>query len=195
LSQTPHDVVAVGGAGRVAVFRHAPHALDRRIAGHQALDLGHVRTVVIDGNGEHLDAVVLANRKVAVVTGAGADELYFAAAPRFLATRHPVQQRAHHGVVHHRQARGTADHDLCRRSTQHVGEDRLHFGQAVEAAVVAPVAAVAAFVVSFAERDRQFGGQVELLGRRLAASHVQLQALGFERVVTLLELLREGCTF
>ena len=119
----------------------------------------------------------------------------FSRSPRAAATRYPVQQRADHRVVHHGQAGGAADDDLRGRRAQHFGEDGLHLRQPVEAAVVASITAVAALVVGLGQHHRQLGGEVELLGRGLASRHVQLEALRLERVVTLLEFLREGCTF
>jgi hypothetical protein len=88
-----------------------------------------------------------------------------------------VQKASHDRVVHHGQAGHAADDQVRGRGFEQLGEDRLHLGQAVQAAVVARVGAVGSLVVTGSEHGRELIGQVELLVRRLAARHVELQRL------------------
>jgi hypothetical protein len=67
-SDSADGFLRVDLAGRIAVFRHAPHAADRRIAG-KPLDDVHVRAARGQGNGDHSYAVCLADGKVPIVAG------------------------------------------------------------------------------------------------------------------------------
>ena len=82
----------IGLGRRVGILRHAPHALDRRVGG-EALDLVHVGAVPGQRHRDHLDAVGLADREMAVVSRHGAEERGAGLAPRPGAARHALQQR------------------------------------------------------------------------------------------------------
>src|SRR5699024_3338345 len=72
--QTAGDLPAARGPGRVGVGRDDPHALDRRVGGGESGDLLRVGAVVVHRHGDHLDAEILEEGEVAVVTGDRADE-------------------------------------------------------------------------------------------------------------------------
>ena len=72
--ETAHDLVRVRIAAGVGVLRDAPDALYRRIC-HEARDLGDVRAILAQLDGNHLDAEVLAYGEVTIIARSRADEL------------------------------------------------------------------------------------------------------------------------
>ena len=100
-----------------------------------------------------------------------------------------MQQREHDDVVHHLEAGVVARDQVRHRDAEQLAEDRPQFRQAVQAAVVAGVGAVAVAVLR-ARQGQQLVGQVELRRRRLAAGEVQAQLLGLQvGVVAALQLV------
>src|SRR4029077_395402 len=87
---------------------------------------------------DHADAVLLADREMAVVARRRAEKRDWcaAAAPRLAAVACAGQQREHHGVVHQRQAGIVADEYLCAWRTNDGREQPPGLDQALGAAVV-----------------------------------------------------------
>ncbi len=104
-------------------------------------------------------------------------------APWFRRTGDAFQQRPDDAVVHHREAGIVGDEDLAGRCTEHRGEQGAGFGQALQHAVVPGVIAGLADVVAVARQGQQAVRQIQLLGRRLAARHVELEAPRAEGVI------------
>ncbi len=149
--------------------------------------------VVIHRHGHHLDAVGREHREVPVVPGHRADEGdLLLVLPRPGRVEPAVEQVLDEDVVHHRQARRPAGDDLVGVDPQQLGEDLAQLAQPVQAPVVADVGAVGVDVA--ARQRQQLLGEVELLGARLAAGEVELQATILEggvRRALLLEVGRE----
>ena len=87
---------------------------------------------------DHVDAVLLADRKMAVVARRRAEKCdrRAAAAPRLAAVARTGQQREHHGIVHQRQAGIVADEYLFGWRTHDGREQPPRLDQALGAAVV-----------------------------------------------------------
>ena len=147
------------------VHRHAPHALDRGVAGDEFLDQVDVGAVLVHRDRDHLDAERLGDREVPVVAGRRAQELdarlrrSTAAASR----RRRAAARTRRSVVHHLEAGVVAGDQVLHRDAEQLTEDRPQLGQPVQAAVVAGVGALAVAVVVSPGRLEQAVGQVELL--------------------------------
>ena len=188
-------LLRVHGAGRVAVLRHAPHALDLRIRGDQLLDRVHVGTVVAQRHGDHLDAELVADRKVPVVAGHGADESDARLLrPRPHAVARALEQRVHDCVVHQTEAGIAADDHAIGRHVVDRREQRAQLRQTLQLAVVAAVDR-AGHVVASAGHLQQLVAQIELCRRRLAARQVQLQPAPGEVVVAFADPLVKGAQF
>ena len=103
------DRVHVGGAGGGAVLVHEHAAIDDQVrvradTSRELIGRGKLRGLIDVRAGighlddDHLDAVVLTDREVPIVARARTEELRLRLAPRSLAVRHSVQQRAHDGI-------------------------------------------------------------------------------------------------
>lgn len=182
--------VGVDRAGRVAVLRYAPHALDARVVGDQMLDLVHVRAIVVQCHRDQLDAEFLADGEVAVIAGHRAEEGGSGRLPRRAVGR-ALEQCEGDAVVHQRQARIVADDDVVGADAEHRCEQLARFGDALQVAVVAAVFLVRCGVVAGARQRQQFLRQVELVRRRLAARHVQRETGGLQGGVAGLQLLAQ----
>ena len=169
-------------AGRVGVGRHQPHALDRRVVGHQRGDRVGVGSGVGHRHRHHLDAEPLQQGEVPVVAGGRAEEAHrLLGAPGALGVDAALEPQVGQHVLHQREARGALGRELLDLEPEQLGEHLAERGDAGQAAVVAGVDAVG-------RRGRrgeleQPVGEVELLGRRLPAGEVQLEAGGHQRVV------------
>jgi len=189
--QAVHHRIRVDGSRRVRVLGHAPHPDDGAVARDLLLDGIQIRAIVADVHDDHADPQLLADSKMAIIPGAGAQELDLAFAPGRRPSRHAKQDRAHDSVVHHGQAGGAADDDLLGCHIQVRRHQPARLRQAFQPAVVAAVDAGGADVVLLGvleHRERQ----IQLLRRGLAARHVQLDATGPKRVVTRLEAITLG---
>ncbi len=172
--QPAGDLLGDHRPGRVGVGRHDPDALDRRVVLDQRLDGGDVRAVVEHRHGHHLDAVRRQHREVPVVAGHRADEGdLLLVLPRPRRVDPAVQQVLHEHVVHHRQARAAAGHQLVGVDPEQLGEQLAQLAQPAQAAVVAHVDPVA--VLDAVRQREQPVGQVELGDAGLAPGQVELQ--------------------
>ena len=114
--------------------------LTRRVVLDQRLDGGDVRAVVEHRHGHHLDAVRREHREVPVVAGHRADEGdLLLVLPRPRRVDAAVQQVLHEHVVHHRQARAAAGHQLVGVDPEQLGEQLAQLAQPAQPAVVAHV--------------------------------------------------------
>ena len=161
--QSAHDLVRVRHAARVGVFRNAPDAFHGGVGGGKALHLVHVRSVIVHGDGNHLDTEGFGHAEMAVVAGHRADPLdRRQRAPRRMAAR-AERPTAHDGVVHNGQARITKDDNVLGRIVEQSRHERFRFRQAVDHAVVAAVRAVGCMEVGFGIQDiEQRKAQIEL---------------------------------
>ena len=117
---------------------------------------------------------------MAVVTRNGTNELYFVQlAPGSSAKRakHPA---THDGVVHNVQA-GIAENDgVLRFVIEHGSHELLSLRQAINYTIVANIGTVFGLAIIGRRQDVQHGhAQIELVGARLTARHVQGQPLSF----------------
>ena len=90
-----------------------------------------------------------------------------------------MQHRERHDVVHELQTGVVARDQVGHADAEQLAEDRAQLGQAVQAAVVAGVGALAVLEVLAGEGQQRIG-QVQLRRRRLAAGEVQAQLLGLQ---------------
>lgn len=175
-SEPGHGRVAVAGAVRVAVLRHAPDALDRRVLGDEPLHGLHVRAVRGHRHRDHVDPEALAEREVPVVAGHRTQERDpLLVHPARLGARHHAQQGVHQAVVHQLEAGVPGRDQLAGRHLEHPGEDLPELGQPLQPAVVAYVGAVGGGVPP-AGQAQQVLGEVELLGGGLAPGEVEREA-------------------
>ena len=130
--------------------------------------------VVEHRHGHHLDAVRREHREVPVVAGHRADEGdLLLVLPRPGRVDAAVEQVLHEHVVHHRQARAAAGHQLVGVDPEQLGEQLAQLAQAGQPAVVAHVDPVG--VLDAVRQRQQPVGQVELRDARLAPGEVELQ--------------------
>ena len=186
LDQAAHSVLAKGDARGVGILGHAPDALDGIVGGNQALNLVHVGAVVGHRDGDVLDAQVGGDAKVAIVAGNGAQELDLLAVVRGLvgvpglaAARATAPEHAG-DVMLDQKARRTQHECLLGGAAQELRCQLACRGNALEAAVVGAVD-VAVVQIGVGVEDIEHGARdVHLGGRRLAAGHVERQALGLD---------------
>ena len=191
-------LVGVGVARGVGVLGDAPDALDTLIGRDEALDLVHVRTVLDHTHGNVLDAQILGDAEVAIVAGRGTEELDTRAVvrggelgPRSMAAR--ALEPAHgHGIMLDQQTGATEHERLGRIDAQKLPGERAGGGDALEATVVAAVHAAVGKVGVSAEQVEHGARDGHLLGRRLAASHIELELARLDLGDTRLEIVDGG---
>ena len=176
--QTGHaadGLIGVGNAGGVRVLRYAPDSLDGLVVSHQLLDHIHVRAALVHGNVDHLDAKILGDGKVTVITRNRAEELHLVELAPGSASHDAVGHGAGNGVVHHIQAGVSVDNNIVRGYLDHVGDQLLGLSDAVQNAVVPAVGAVLADeVVLAAQNVHHSHGEIQLLGAGLTSGHIKL---------------------
>ena len=91
--------------------------LDGIILRYQFLYHIHIGTIYGHRNRNHLDTHGLGDGKMAVITGAGAQPLYFVQLAPGSAAQGTKQHEAGHGVIHHIQTGVTTDDDVGRGNT------------------------------------------------------------------------------
>ena len=178
--------LGIDDALRVGILGHAPDALDGIVGGNEALDLVHIGAVVGHRNGDVLDTQVSGNSKVAIVTGNRTQELDLLAVVRGLvgipglaAARAAAPEHAS-DVVLDQQARRAQHERLLGGAAQELPCQLTCRGNALKAAVVGTVD-VAVVQIGIDIEDIEHGSRdVHLGGRRLAAGHVERQALGLD---------------
>ena len=185
--QPVNDGVGIDDTLRIGVFRHAPDALDGRVA-HGGLDGVHVRAVRRHGNGDKLHAERLRHAEMAVIARCGAQE----ADDGLLRPRaRRVQQAMRPGlgdeVIHEVQAGTAADEDLRGRHAQQLGKQALGRGNAGQLAIVAHVERAVEAVLRRLQHGQNAADHVKLRAARLAAGHVQGELLGLPGLVLLLQ--------
>ena len=186
LDQAAHSVLAKGDTRGVGILGHAPDALDGIVGGNEALDLVHIGAVVGHRDGDVLDTQVSGNSKVAIVTGNRTQELDLLAVVRGLvgipglaAARAAAPEHAS-DVVLDQQARRAQHERLLGGAAQELPCQLTCRGNALKAAVVGTVD-VAVVQIGIDIEDIEHGSRdVHLGGRRLAAGHVERQALGLD---------------
>ena len=189
--QTAHGVVAVRIAVRVGVHRHAPDALDAVVILHKTLHHVHVRAGLQHGHRDQLEAEVLGDLEVTVITGGRAEELDVGAEAPGADGVHKARTPAQVDEIIHDGQRGVAAHQhlLGAGHAHHVGEEAPRLGNALQITVVPGIHTVLADVVL---QLHHVGGKVQLLRAGLAAGHIQFQTFLLERVVLAL-LKAEFC--
>ena len=186
LDQATHGVLAKGDARGVGILGHAPYTLDGIVGGNQALDFVHIGAVVGHRDGNVLDAQVGGDAKVAIVAGNRAQELDLLAVVRCLvslpglaAARATAPEHAG-DVVLDQQARRAQHECLLSGAAQELPCQLACRGNALKAAVVGTID-VAVVQIGIGIEDIEHGSRdVHLGGRRLAAGHVERQALGLD---------------
>ncbi len=170
-------------------------------------------TVLGHAHGNVLDAQILGDAEVAIVAGRGAEELDARAVvrggelgPRGMAAR--ALEPAHgHGIMLDQQT-GATEHErlgridaqklpgeraggrLGRIDAQKLPGERAGGGDALEATVVAAVHAAVGKVGVSAEQVEHGARDGHLLGRRLAASHIELELARLDLGDARLEIVR-----
>ena len=103
--QTLDDVGRIDHPGRIAVFGNAPDTFDIRIPGNQILNRVHCRAVFLHFDWNHFDAKIFANKKMTVVSGAGAQKLNLRKlSPGRSTVGHSFYRGAQNRVMHHIEA-------------------------------------------------------------------------------------------
>ena len=176
-------LVGIDDAVGVRILRHAPHALDSRIL-DSFFDQIHIRAGRGHGDGDELKAETLGHLEMAVVAGSGAepfDALFLA--PRLFAVQQAVGVGLGDRVVHELEARIAAGEDLRGLAAEDIGEQLTRALKTLELAVVAGVHAAVHALLGAGQRGQKAADHVELLLARLAACHVELEALGLPALV------------
>jgi hypothetical protein len=141
-------------------------------------------------DGQHADAVFLAQGEMAIVAGNRGNEGRMR--PRGNGVGNALQQRPDNAVVHHREAGIVGDDDLPGRRTEGGGKQRACFGQTLQVAVVAGVLASLGDVVAIAGQGQHRLRQIKLVRCRFAASHVEFETTRSESIIVGAHLLAQG---
>ena len=189
------DLVGIDAARGIGVLGDAPHALDVGV-GHEGLDGVHVRAVLTQRHADALEAELRDDAEVAVVAGNEADPLELAGLhlqKHRVGAADALDHGVADGVVHEGERALAAEEDVLGGHAQDVTEELAARRDALQAAVVCAVdAAVCENGVGL--QDIEHGTrQVELLGGRLAARHVELQAARLDLGNALLEFGSLAC--
>ncbi len=191
--KTAHRLVRVGDALGVGVFGHAPDALNGVIGGHQLLHQIHIRAGGRHGHVDHLNAEILGNGKVAVVSRNGAQEFHLVQPAPGGAPHDAMGHGAGNGVVHHIQAGIPVDDDAVDGVFHHVADQLLCLPDPVQHPVIPAVGAVlAGEIVVAAQHVHHPHGQVQLLNAGLSPGHVQAQAPSLVFFIFGLQLRAQG---
>ena len=176
-----HNLVGVGDAAGVGILWHAPDALDRGVLLDIPAHEIHIRAVFVERDIDHLDTEGLADGKVAVVAGHGAEEFQLALLPPGLAAAIDAQQqRAHDRIIHQIQAGLPAHDDVIHLQSEQIGKELLALVHTGELAVVAHVGALSGDDQLGRFKPQHIHRQIELGRVRLAAGHVKLLILGLQ---------------
>ena len=176
-------LVGVDDAVGVRVLRHVPHALDARVL-DEVFDNVHVGAVFGHRDGDELKAEALGHLEVAVIARRGAepfDALFLA--PRLFAVQQAVGVGLGDRVVHELEARIAAGEDLRGPAAEDIGEQLTRALKTLELAVVAGVHAAVHALLGAGQRGQDAADKVKLLLARLAARHVELEALGLPALI------------
>ena len=193
LGKTLDGLIAVGVAIGVGILRHTPDALDGVILGHQFFHHVHIRAIGGHRHADQLKAKLLGNSKVTVIAGHRAEELALLhlrpGARRLREAEHiaDVDQ-----IVHQLQAGVAAHENLAGLHAEHIGKQCAGFGQTLQFTVVAGIGAGIGGVIVHLQ---QVHGQIHLVRARLAAGHIQLEALGLKLFVLCLKRSFFGSEF
>jgi len=172
-----HGLVGIDAAERVRVLRHAPHALDGRVA-DELLDQIHVGAGRGHRDRDELEAEGLRDPEVAVVARGRAEPFDLVQlAPRLLRVQQAVRIGLGDRVVHEIERGVAADEALLGPASQNVRKQALGRRQTGQLAVVAHVDAVGHAVLRLRQHGQNVGDQIQLGLARLASGHIQLEAL------------------
>ena len=185
------NLVRVRDASRVLVLRHAPDALDRRVALDEAAHHVHVGAVFLQGNRHVLDSVVGRDLEVAVIPRRRAEELDLALLAPWLVPCDAVRIGVADDVVHEVQARRADNDDIGRIDTKIVSRKAACRRQAIRTSVVVHLERAIHQIGMGIHEVEHRTGEVSLLGRRLATRHIERKPLRLEIFNLLLEL-RDG---
>ena len=101
ICKTLYRFVRASDTFGIAVHRYTPDTLDKLIFAYQLFYNVHIGTIGGIRNCNHLNAEALADSKVPVITGGGAEELYLLVlSPGLVAAEHAEQHRSCHCIVH-----------------------------------------------------------------------------------------------
>ena len=75
--KTADGLIGIAGSGRIGILRHAPDTLNAVILCHKFFHHIHVRAIRSHRNIDHLNAEILGNGKMTVITRYRAKELHF----------------------------------------------------------------------------------------------------------------------
>ena len=193
LGEALDGLIAVGVAVGVGILRHAPDALDGVILGHQFFHHVHIRAIGGHRHADQLKAELLSDGKVTVVAGHRAEELALLhlrpGARRLREAEHiaDVDQ-----IVHQLQAGVAAHEHLTGLHAEHIGKQHAGLLQALQFTVVAGIGASIGGVIVHLQ---QVHSQIHLVRARLAAGHIQLEALGLKLFVLCLKRSFFGSKF
>ena len=174
------DVVRVGDAGGVRVLGHAPDALDGGVGLDETHHHVHVGAVIEHGHRHVLEAVVRAHLEVPVVSGAGAEELDPPLLAPGLVAADAVRVGVAHEVVHEVEARGAVHDHVGGIDAHDLGGEGARGGQTVGHAVVVNGQAAVGERGRGVDEVEHGARERRLLGARLPAGHVELEAEGLQ---------------
>ena len=171
-----NSFVRIAAAQGIRVLGHAPDAFHGLVL-YEFADLIHVRTPLRERHRDHLDAQGLADRKMSVITGNGAEEFdLIVPAPGLFGSENAQQHGSRHAVEHEGEGGRSYDDGLFGSDAHQFAEQLSRFLQPQQLTVVAGVGAVLIVAVAGGIEHVQHGhGQRQLIGAGLASCHVQVQ--------------------
>ena len=177
IGKTIHGFVGVGVALGIGIFGHAPNTLDQRIL-HQLLHHIHIGAKGGHGHGDQLIAKILGDAEMAVVSGAGAQELdTLLLAPGTLAVLEAIGMSPGDQIVHEAQAGVATNEGLLNLTAKHIGPVFPAQLQTCQITVVSGIIAVNHAFGGVSEDRQHVADQIQLQLAGLAAGHIQLQSL------------------
>ena len=98
--KTTYRFVGIGDTLRVGIFRHTPDTFDCRIVVDVFFYHIHIRTIFVHRNVDHLDAEVLCDLEVTVISRNRAQEFYFIQFAPWSAAHYTMSHGTCHRIVH-----------------------------------------------------------------------------------------------
>ena len=181
-----HRLIRVAVSLRVGILGHTPDALDGFILCDQLFHHIHIRTRLAHRNRNHINAKILGDAEVSVISRHRAEEFHpIQLAPGRIA-HDAVCVRSGDRVIHDIQ-RGIAVYDdVGRIILHHLPHQLLGFLNAVEHAVIAAVCAVRAGQIRITRQNiHHFHGQIQLLPAGLSSCHIEVQ---FHTLILMIDL-------
>ncbi len=173
-----HSLIGIGIALGIGILGHTPDPFDALVLRHKLFHHVHVGTLGRHGHKNHLNAEMLRDGKMSVVTGHRTQKFHLLQSAPGRTSHNPVGHGAGNGIIHNIQAGVAVYNHIFRTDTHDVCHHMLCLNQAVQNAVIADIHALLTFHVGSGVQDiKDIHPHVQLGHGRFAPGHIQFQSL------------------